>query len=49
MPSGMGLSGVIFHPPLALFSHSGQLFPLMAEQLDPKEVTALEKLALFNI
>jgi len=25
------------------------LFPLMAEKLDPKDVTALEKLALFNI
>ncbi len=49
MPSGVGRSCVIFHPPLALFPHSGQLFPLMAEQLDPKEVTTLEKPALFNI
>jgi len=35
--------------PLALSLHSGKAFSLMAEQLDPKEVTALEKLALFNI
>ncbi len=36
-------------PPLALFPHSGMLFPLMAEKLDPNEIVTLEELALSNL
>ena len=49
MPSGVGLSCVIFSPaPLALFPRSCKLFPIMAEKLDPKEIATLEELATFN-
>ncbi len=36
-------------PPLALFPHSGILFPLMAEKLDPKEIVTLEELAISSM
>ncbi len=35
--------------PLALFPHSGILFTLMAEKLDPKEIVTLEELALSSM
>jgi len=40
--------GLEFPHPLALFPHSGILFPLMAEKLDPKEIVTLEELAIPN-
>ncbi len=36
-------------PPLALFPHSGILFPLMAEKLDPNEIVTLEELVISSM
>ena len=35
--------------PLAVFPHSGILFSLMAEKLDPNEIITLEELAISSM